>query len=129
MSTPRAERVADQIRDALAQALREKVHDPRVGFVTLTEIKLSPDLRHATVFVTVIDEAVADDTLTALNRAVPFLRHELAQSAGLRFTPSLRFVNDEVAARSHRVDEILDRLRDDRKDEPLDDDVPPVENG
>ncbi len=60
-TTPRAERVAEQIRSALAQAVREKLRDPRIGFVTLTEIKLSPDLRHATIFVTVIDEAVRDD--------------------------------------------------------------------
>lgn len=113
MSGHRADRVADLVRRALARLLRE-VRDPRVGFVTLTEVKLSPDLRHAVAFVTVMDARQRDETLFALNRATPFLRRSLAREAGLRVTPDLRFVGDDAVEGGQRLEDILDRVRRER---------------
>ena len=106
MTGHRGERVADVVRAELARALREDVRDPLLGFVTLTAVRLAPDLRSARVYVSVLDRD-ADRTLAALRRAGPFLRRVLAQRAGLRFTPELRFVFDPSLATGSRIDELL----------------------
>jgi len=101
----RAERVADRIRDDLARLLREQVRDPDVGFVTLTAVELSSDLRHARVFVSMLGDETR--SLEALRRATPFLRRALARESGLRFVPRLRFAADRSAATGSRVDQLL----------------------
>ena len=106
MSGHRARRVADVVREELARLLREEVRDPRVGFVTLTGVELSPDLKQARVHVSIL-QADPAEALTALTRAVPFLRRGLARNAGLRFTPELRFVEDRSAERGSRIEGIL----------------------
>ena len=106
MTGHRGERVADLIRAELARALREEVREPLLGFVTLTAVRLSPDLRSARVYVSVLDHE-AERTLEALRRAAPFLRRVLAHRAGLRFTPELRFVFDPSLATGSRIDELL----------------------
>lgn len=106
----RAERVGDRIRAELARMLREDVRDPRIGFVTVTGVQLSADLREARVFVSILDDA-AEATLDALNHAVPFLRRQLAREAGLRFTPQLRFIHDRSLESGNRVERILERLQ------------------
>jgi ribosome-binding factor A len=103
--------VADLIRQEIARLLREEVRDPRIGFVTVTDVELSQDLRHARVFVSTLDPD-AERTLLALNRAVPFLRRGLARHAGLRFTPQLRFLLDSAVTTGSRVENLLDGLRD-----------------
>lgn len=113
----RAERVGDRIRAELARLLREDVRDPRIGFVTLTDVDLSPDLREARVFVSLLDDDV-DGTLRALNHAVPFLRRRLAHEAGLRFTPRLRFMLDRSLQTGNRVEQILDELHPDSEGSP-----------
>ena len=110
MSFDRSVRVADRIRRSLAPLISEELRDPRIGFVTLTDVRLSPDLRHARIFVTVMDGEQREATLKALNRAVPFLRHALARSAGLRFTPQLKFLADDVEETSQRLDQIFDGI-------------------
>ena len=124
MSPDRNVRVADSVRRALAHLLQERVRDPQIGFVTVTDVKLSPDLRHAVVYVTVIDAERWDETLSALERATPFLRRSLSRDAGLRFTPSLCFVYDEAAARGARVDDLLDRIDCARGDDTADGEEP-----
>jgi len=114
-------RVADRIRRLLAQAIQSELRDPGLGFVTLTDVKLSPDLHYAVVYVTILGEQTAETSLRALKRAVPFLRRTLARRAGLRHTPELRFVADEVAERGMRLEELFDELREERErrtDEP-----------
>lgn len=102
-------RIADQIRNELARLLREEVRDPRVGFVTLTEVDLSPDLKHARVYVTTLAED-RESTLHALQRATPFLRRALAQQRNLRFTPQLRFMIDESVTTGFRVERLLQEI-------------------
>jgi len=106
----RNERVAEEIRGVLAEAIRE-VRDPLVGFVTLTGVDLSPDLRQARVYVSRLGtEADRDAAVSALNHAVAFLRHAVATRARLRYTPALRFVSDATIERSSRVEAIIQEL-------------------
>ena len=109
MSHRRSERIGDLILGVLARAIREELRDPRVGFVTLTEVVVSPDLKHARIYLSTLDQDPAP-VLQALNRAEPFLRHCLAREGGLRFTPRLRFLIDESIAGGQRVDKILEDL-------------------
>ena len=107
MTHRRNERVAEEIRGVLAEAIRD-VRDPLVGFVTLTGIDLSPDLRQARVYVSRIGtEADRDAAVLALNNACSFLRRAVAERARLRFTPALRFVSDATIERGSRVEAII----------------------
>jgi ribosome-binding factor A len=118
MTQHRAERVAEQIRSVLAAAVRE-VRDPRVGFVTLTGVSLSPDLKQARVFVSRLGtEDERNAAVDALNQAVKHLRHEVAIKARLKYTPAIRFVSDATIERGSRVEAILQELHahDDDKD-------------
>jgi len=119
MTTRRPERMADVIRLELARVLREEVRDPRVGFITLTDVQLSPDLRSARVFVSTLDQD-EQATLEALERATPFIRRILARSADLRFTPALHFAFDHSLATGSRVESVLQEIRHD--------DEPPLED-
>jgi ribosome-binding factor A len=110
VSGHRSRRVADVIREELARLLREEIRDPRIGFVTLTGVDLSPDLRHARVYVSILKDNRAE-ALRALQRASSFLRRHLARSAGLRFTPELRFVEDQSLDTGFRVEDILQELQ------------------
>jgi len=109
VSTKRSGRLSEQVRQELAAILREGVRDPRVGFVTLTDLELSPDLRYARVFVSFIGDD-PEGSLRALRRAAPFVRRSLARKAGLRFTPELRFEIDSSVESGYRVDRILEEI-------------------
>lgn len=110
MTHRRNERVSEEIRGVLVEAIRE-VRDPTVGFVTLTGVDLSPDLRQARVYVSRLGtEAERDAAVSALNHAVAFLRHAVATRARLRYTPTLRFVSDATIERGSRVEAIIREL-------------------
>jgi ribosome-binding factor A len=120
--------VADLLHREVARLLREEVRDPRIGFVTITDVELSSDLRNSRIFVSILDTD-ADQTLAALNRAVPFIRRGLARQAGLRFTPRLRFLIDSAVTTGSRVEGILDELRERGEAErPPTDDAPGPED-
>ena len=110
MTHRRNERVSEEIRGVLVEAIRE-VRDPLVGFVTLTGVDLSPDLKQARVYVSRLGtEADRDAAVSALNRAAAFLRHAVAERARLRYTPALRFVSDATIERGSRLEAILQEL-------------------
>jgi ribosome-binding factor A len=120
----RSERVAEQIRGVLAELIRE-IRDPRVGFVTLTGVELSPDLKQARVFVSRLgSESDRAEAVDGLNHAASFLRRSLADRARLRYTPGLRFVSDATLERGSRVEEIIQKIhahdgpREDGENEP-----------
>ncbi|HEX4825048.1 MAG TPA: 30S ribosome-binding factor RbfA [Candidatus Polarisedimenticolaceae bacterium] len=119
MTHRRNERVGEEIRAVLAEAVRE-IRDPRVGFVTLTGVVLSPDLKQAKVYVSRLGSASErDDAVDALNEAVAFLRRAVSTRAKLRHTPLLRFFSDATLERGSRVEAILQELHaDDPEDEP-----------
>ena len=116
-SYPRTERVADLIREELAEIVARKLKDPRVGFVTFTRVKVSRDMRHASVYVSPMgDEAAQRSTLQGLQAASGFLRSELGRRLRLRYTPELRFFRDASLEQGARVLRLLDEIR--RKEEP-----------
>lgn len=122
----RPRRVADQIRRELAELLMSQVKDPRLGFVTVTEVRVSSDLRHAKVWVSVLGEDAEDESesMQSLKRAGAFLRRALAQRMRLREAPELFFIADQTLANSARIEQLLHdnppRLEQDSDDPPED---------
>ena len=107
----RPDRVADQIRAELATLLAREVHDPGIGFVTITRVQVSPDIQLARVFFTVLgDDKAKKNSERALGRAVPFLRRQIGQRLRLKRVPELRFQYDEATASADRIDQILDEI-------------------
>jgi ribosome-binding factor A len=112
-SYKRAERVADQIRMEVADILARKTKDPRVGFMTVTGVDLSPDLRVAKVFVTTLQEGQEEETaLEGLSHAIGFIRAELGRRLNLRYIPELIFCRDRSKQRGDRIDQLLDSLHE-----------------
>jgi ribosome-binding factor A len=108
----RPERVGDAIRDELSQLLARDVHDPGVGFITLTTVKVSPDLQLARVYYTTMgDEKARRETSKALGRATAFLRRQVAQRLRLRRAPELQFFYDESVAHTDRIEQILQEIK------------------
>ena len=107
----RPDRVADQLRGELASLLAREVHDPGVGFVTLTRVQVSPDLQLVRVFYTALgDDKARTDTRRALERAAPFLRRQIGGRLRLKRTPQLTFVYDDSIAGQDRIEQILSEL-------------------
>lgn len=93
----------------LSDAITQELKDPRVGFVTVTGVKTSPDLRHARVYVSVLEEGEArEDSLAGLRSAHGFLQRRIAGELHLKHTPTLDFVYDETVERALRLDALLD---------------------
>ena len=110
--TSRPERVADQIREEVAQLIAREVHDPGVGFVTITRVRVSPDLQLARVYYTLLgDEKARRETARALGRAAPFLRRQIGHRLRLRRVPELEFFYDESIAHQDRIERILQELK------------------
>jgi ribosome-binding factor A len=106
---PRTRRVGEQMQRELAALIRDGVKDPRVGMVTVSAVEVTRDLAHAKVFISVLgDETARRDSLTALNNAAGFLRHELGQRMLTRTVPQLRFVYDESIERGSRLSALID---------------------
>ena len=105
----RPDRVGEQIRDELSRLLsRGAVHDPGIGFITLTRVKVSPDLQVARVFYTSLgDDKARRETAKALSRAMPFLRRQIGSTLRLRRVPELEFRFDESIGHQDRIEQIL----------------------
>jgi ribosome-binding factor A len=109
--------VADQLRGEIASLLAREVHDPGIGFVTLTRVQVSADLQLARVFYTALgDDRARKNTERALDRAVPFLRRQIGSRLRLKRTPDLRFIYDEAIAGQDRIEQILNDLHADAPD-------------
>jgi ribosome-binding factor A len=106
--SPRRARVADRVQEVVASMLGGRVKDPRLGFVTVTEVRVTGDLHHATVFYTVLgDETEREDTRAALASARGLIRSEVGRSLGLRLTPTIEFQLDALPAGAHRIEDAL----------------------
>lgn len=105
----RPDRVGEQIREELSELLsRGAVHDPGIGFITLTRVQVSPDLQQARVFYTILgDQKARTDTARALQRATPFLRRQIGDRIRLRRVPELEFRFDESVMHQDRVEQLL----------------------
>ena len=114
----RPDRVADQLRSELADLLAREVHDPGVGFVTITRVHESPDLQQARVMYTALgDEKSRAETARALVRVAPFLRRQIGGRLRLKRAPELKFVYDESVAGQDRIERILHDLNAQRPDD------------
>ncbi|MEO7189664.1 MAG: 30S ribosome-binding factor RbfA [Vicinamibacterales bacterium] len=128
----RPDRVGEQIRQELGLLLAREVHDPGIGFVTLTRVKLSPDLQSARVFYTLIgDDKAKRETHRALERATPFLRRQIGSRIRLRRVPEISFTFDESVEKQERIERILLDLSAERKAQEAEHsvDVPVEETG
>jgi ribosome-binding factor A len=111
MASRRQRRVAQQIHRELGQLLLREVRDPRLAEVTVTEVRITPDLLLARIYFSVLGEAEAEDAaLAALERAGGFLRTQLAERLSLRFMPELTFMLDKSAEYGRRIEELLDQI-------------------
>jgi ribosome-binding factor A len=120
----RPRRVGDQLRAVLAELVQHEVKDPGVGFVTVTEVRMSSDLQYATVFVSVMGDAEAEvQSLASLRRAAPFLRSEVGKRLRLRHTPELRIHLDQTLAQSDRIEQLLSENPPTSRDQDLDDET------
>jgi ribosome-binding factor A len=106
----RTRRIDHLLQEEISAIIAREVHDPRIGFVTITAVKTTPDLRHATVFASVIgDAARRKASLEALGRAMPFVRHSLG-SLRLKRIPELHLREDDSAQRGTRVMRLLEQV-------------------
>lgn len=117
MSAPayRHDRLADQIRSEVAGIVESELKDPRIGFVTVTRVDLSPDRSHARVLVSVLgDEQACSQSLAGLASAVGYVRHEVTHRLRLRRAPAMVFVLDRGAEDSARIEDLLSKIRQDK---------------
>ena len=110
MPDARMRRVNEAVRAVLGEAITKDLQDPRVGFVTVTDVKTSPDLRHARVYVSVLgDEHARADTLDGLRSAHGFLQGRVAAELSLKHTPTITFEYDESIDRGMRISQLIDQ--------------------
>lgn len=110
----RINRYADSIKRSLSNIIEFKLNDPHKGFITLTRVKVSPDLKIATIYYTVLgDQAQKEQTQAVLKRSIQFLRSELKPYITSRWLPELRFFYDDSMERADRINELLNQIKDD----------------
>lgn len=108
MSNPRAGKVAERIHQIVARRLDKGLRDPRLGFVTITDVRVTGDLQSASIFYTVYgDEASQTDTAAALQAATGMLRSEVGKQLGTRLTPTLEFIHDELPSSAEHLSDLL----------------------
>ena len=106
----RVERVGEEFREILAEEI-QKLKDPRVGFVTVTGVRVSPDLRHAWVAFTAMgDDSARASSRAALRSATPYLRSALGRQVRLKFLPELEFEEDRTGEQAERIDRLIDQM-------------------
>lgn len=107
-SQARQRKMAERIKEIVAAAVELRIKDPRLGFVTITDVRMTPDLREATVFYTVYgDDAARAGSAAALEAATGMLRSEVGRQTGVKFTPSLAFIPDAVPENAAHVEDLL----------------------
>jgi len=108
----RAAKVADRIKVLIASALESKVKDPRLGFVTITDVRVTGDLQQASIFYTVLgDDEARENSAKALESAKGLLRTEVGRELGTRITPSLAFFADALSETARNFEDLLDQVR------------------
>lgn len=106
--TARARKLADRVREVVAEALEKRIKDPRLGFITVTDARVTGDLQHATVFYTVYgDDAERASTAAALESAKGVLRSEVGKRTGIRLTPTLEFIADALPENAAQLADLI----------------------
>ena len=112
----RINRYADSLKRALSNIIEFKLNDPKKGLITLTRVKVSPDLKIATLYYTVLgDDAQKHQTQVVLKKSIQFLRNELKPYITSRWLPELRFFYDDSMERADRINELLKQIKDDTR--------------
>jgi ribosome-binding factor A len=118
MPSNRALKVADRIREIVAAALESRVKDPRLGFVTITDVRVTGDLQNASIFYTVLgDDSSRESTAAALKSASGMLRSEVGKALGLRVTPTLEFILDGLQESASALNDLMSEVA--KKDQEL----------
>ncbi len=113
MSEQRARKLADRIQVIVAEMLERRIKDPRLGFVTVTDVRVTGDLREATVFYTVLgDQTEREASAVALKSATGLIRSEVGKQTGIKFTPTITFVADAVPETAAHLEELLREARE-----------------
>ncbi len=102
----RRDRLNEELRQQISLILQKDIHNPGIGFITITKVDISPDLRSADIFFTTMDDT--DTTFTALKQSAGQIRSLLGKRIRIKFIPRITFINDDSARVKNRVDEILD---------------------
>ena len=117
MTPMRAERLAEVIRTEASEIIQQGLKDPRIGFVSITDVVVSHDLRHAKIFVSVLgDEQVKRRTMEGLERATGHIRSELGRRLAIRFVPVVLFRLDESIERGTRVASLLREVKEESRE-------------
>jgi ribosome-binding factor A len=112
MGSPRVVKLADQIKVIVAEMLERRIKDPRLGFVTITDVRLTGDGREATVFYTVLgSETERAETAAALRSATGLIRAQVGKQLGLKFAPTIEFVPDAVPENARQIEDLLAQAR------------------
>lgn len=111
MTSPRTRRIADRIRVVVAEMLQRRVKDARLGFVTVTEVRVSGDHQQASVFYTVLDTEQRQATAAALESAKGLIRSEVGKQLRMRHTPTLQFVEDALPDSAQHIDDLVTQAR------------------
>jgi ribosome-binding factor A len=115
MPSQRPTRVGEQIREDLTELIAREVHDPGIGFITITRVEVTPDLQQARAYYTTLgDPKARRESQRALERAAPFLKRHLGRRLHLRRVPDLQFFFDESIERHDRIEKILQELQAER---------------
>lgn len=116
MKGKRTDRIRELIKESLGQNILTKIRDPRLGFVTINSVEVSPDLQYARVYYTVLgDEKIRKSTEAALNQARGFLQKEIAHELKLRLTPILSFHYDTCIQHSMKIEAILKKIHEEEE--------------
>jgi len=112
----RSQRMSEQLRRELAEIIHDEIKDPRLGFLSFTEVRMSRDLSHAVVYCSVLESDQLAESIQILNNAAGFIRKEIARRIRARIVPTIKFVADESISRGAAMDELIsEALESDRK--------------
>ncbi len=106
----RSVRISDLIKEEAAKIITQRLDNPKLGFVTVTGAKVSDDLRHATIFISVLDESRRGTTLQVLDASKPFIKSELARKVRIRYMPKIHFQIDAGVEYGKKIDKLMSGL-------------------
>jgi len=116
MSRLRAEKVSNLLQKKINDILQKEVDEPELGFLTITRVRVSKDLKYAKIFFSVLGESgQKEKTISILKRLTPFFRYRIGQGIRLKYTPEIHFLYDEQVQKAQRIEELIDIIH--KKDE------------
>ena len=116
MTKRRPGRVREALRQEISKILQEEVKDPRIGFITVTRVELTDDLRFARIYFSVLGEKKEQyKALKGLNSAKGYIRNQIADRVKLRLVPDIRFMVDDTLGRAQAIYDLLDKIKKDKK--------------